>query len=139
MAMLAQGIVGGEMAGPLVLMGIAFAIGLIMLGCPSPMLVAVGMYIDFATSSAIFVGGVIRWISDRMMERRGMDAAEIEHRVNIGTLPASGMIAGEALMAILLAILSHPGISMRHRVTPRAGLRGETAPTPPSVPRPGSC
>jgi putative OPT family oligopeptide transporter len=105
MAMLAQGIVGGDMAWPLVLMGIAFAIGLIMLGCPSPMIVAVGMYIDFATSSAIFVGGVMRWIADRMMERRAMAPAEIDYRVNIGTLLASGMIAGEALMAILLAIM----------------------------------
>jgi putative OPT family oligopeptide transporter len=104
MAMLAQGIVGGEMAWPLVIMGIAFAIGLIMLGCESPMIVAVGMYLDFATSSAIFVGGVIRWISDVIMARRGMSPAEIDHRVNIGTLLSSGMIAGEALMAILLSV-----------------------------------
>ncbi|HEY3174280.1 MAG TPA: oligopeptide transporter, OPT family [Candidatus Polarisedimenticolia bacterium] len=105
MAMLAQGIVGGEMAWPLILMGVAFAVGLIMLGCPSPMIVAVGMYLDFATSSAIFVGGVMRWIADRMMERRNMDAPEVEFRVNIGTLLSSGMIAGEALVAIGLAIL----------------------------------
>jgi putative OPT family oligopeptide transporter len=104
MAMLAQGIVGGEMAWPLVLMGVALAIGLIMMGCESPMIVAVGMYLDLATVAAIFVGGVIRWIGDRMMERRGMPAAEIEQRVNVGTLLASGMIAGEALMAILLAV-----------------------------------
>lgn len=112
MAMLAQGIVGGEMAWPLVLMGIAFAIGLIMLGCESPMIVAVGMYLDFATSSAIFVGGVIRWILDRLMERGRMGPAEIEHRVNVGTLLASGMIAGEALMAILIAILVNLDISL---------------------------
>jgi putative OPT family oligopeptide transporter len=103
MAMLAQGIVGGEMAWPLVLMGVALAVGLIMMGCQSPMIVAVGMYLDLATVSAIFVGGVIRFISDRIMARRGMSAGEIEQRVNIGTLLASGMIAGEALMALLLA------------------------------------
>jgi len=112
MAMLAQGIVGGEMAWPLVLMGVALAVGLIMMGCESPMVVAVGMYLDFATVSAIFVGGVIRWIGDAWMARRGMDAPEIERRVNIGTLLASGMIAGEALMAILLAISVNAGVTL---------------------------
>ena len=114
MAMLAQGIVGGEMAWPLILMGIAFAVGLIMLGCESPMIVAVGMYLDFATSSAIFVGGVIRWIADRLMARRAMDNQEIDFRVNIGTLLASGMIAGEALVAILLAILVNLNLELPH-------------------------
>jgi putative OPT family oligopeptide transporter len=112
MAMLAQGIVGGEMAWPLVLMGVALAVGLIMMGCESPMIVAVGMYLDLATVSAIFVGGVIRWIGDAWMARRGMDAPEIERRVNIGTLLASGLIAGEALMAISLAILVNLGITL---------------------------
>jgi len=112
MAMLAQGVVGGDMAWPLVLMGVAFAVGLIMLGCESPMIVAVGMYLDFATSSAIFVGGVIRWIMDRVMERRKQGALEIEHRVNVGTLLASGLIAGEALMAIVIAALVNLNISL---------------------------
>ena len=112
MAMLAQGIVGGEMAWPLVLMGVALAIGLIMMGCESPMIVAVGMYLDLATVSAILVGGVLRWVGDRMMERRGMAAAEIEQRVNVGTLLASGLIAGEALMALLLAVAVNAGVKL---------------------------
>ena len=112
MAMLAQGIVGGEMAWPLVLMGVALACGLIMMGCESPMIVAVGMYLDLATVSAIFAGGIIRWAGDRMMARRGCATDEIERRVNIGTLLASGMIAGEALMAILLAIAVNAGVTL---------------------------
>jgi putative OPT family oligopeptide transporter len=112
MAMLSQGIVGGEMAWPLVLMGMALAVGLIMMGCESPMIVAVGMYLDLATVSAIFVGGVIRWIGDRIMARRGLAATEIEQRVNVGTLLASGMIAGEALMAIMLAIAVNVGLQL---------------------------
>jgi len=118
MAMLAQGIVGGEMAWPLVLMGVALAGGLIMLGCPSPMIVAVGMYLDFATSSAIFAGGVIRWIADKMMARRRMASSETDFRVNVGTLLASGMIAGEALAAIVIAVLVNfeetTGFSFHH-------------------------
>jgi len=112
MAMIAQGIVGGEMAWPLVLMGAALAAGLIMMGCESPMIVAVGMYLDLATVSAIFAGGIIRWAGDRMMAQRRMAAAEIERRVNLGTLLASGMIAGEALTAILLAIAVNVGVTL---------------------------
>jgi putative OPT family oligopeptide transporter len=112
MAMISQGIVGGEMAWPLVLMGVALAAGLIMMGCESPMIVAVGMYLDLATVSAIFAGGIIRFIGDRMMARRGLAAPEIERRVNLGTLLASGMIAGEALMAILLAIAVNAGVTL---------------------------
>jgi putative OPT family oligopeptide transporter len=104
MAMLAQGIVGGEMAWPLVLMGIGLGIGLIMMGCESPMIVAVGMYLDLATVSSIFVGGVIRWIADQIMARRRMQSSEVDFRVNVGTLLASGMIAGEAIIAVLLAV-----------------------------------
>ncbi|HET9480621.1 MAG TPA: oligopeptide transporter, OPT family, partial [Candidatus Polarisedimenticolia bacterium] len=105
MAMLAKGIVEGGMAWPLVFMGVAFAIGLILLGCPSPMIVAVGMYLDFATVSAIFAGGVLRWVLDWIMERRRLAAPEVDFRINVGTLLASGMIAGEALIGVTLAIL----------------------------------
>ena len=63
------------------------------------------MYLSFATVSAIFLGGVIRWAADSLMVRRGMDQYETVFRANVGTLLASGMIAGEALVSILLAIL----------------------------------
>src|SRR6266496_3053678 len=60
MAALAQGIVGGEMPWPLVGVGIFFGIAMIMMQVRSPMLVAVGMYLPFETTFAIFVGGVFR-------------------------------------------------------------------------------
>jgi putative OPT family oligopeptide transporter len=77
MAMIAQGIVGGEMAWALVITGMALAVGLIMMGCRSPMIVAVGMYLHFATVSAIFLGGVLRWIVDKMMERRSIPTSDL--------------------------------------------------------------
>jgi putative OPT family oligopeptide transporter len=64
MAMLAQGIITGQMAWPLVIMGAIFAIALILIGAPSPMLIAVGMYLPFHTTFAIFIGGIIKWIAD---------------------------------------------------------------------------
>jgi putative OPT family oligopeptide transporter len=57
MAQLAQGIVGGQMPWGLLLMGIFFGIVLVMIKAPSPMLIAVGMYLPLETTSAIFVGG----------------------------------------------------------------------------------
>ena len=103
MASLAQGIVGGEMAWPLVIAGILMGIAMIMFKVKSPMLVAIGMYLPFATTSAIFVGGVIRWMMDRMRERKGFNDAQKARVENVGILVASGLIAGEALAGLVKA------------------------------------
>ena len=75
MATLAMGIVGGDMPWPLVVVGILFGMALIMMQVKSPMLVAVGMYLPFETSFAIFMGGVFRSIGDWMAKRRGLNTA----------------------------------------------------------------
>jgi putative OPT family oligopeptide transporter len=100
MAALAQGIVGGEMAWPLIVVGALMGVAMIMVKVKSPMLVAVGMYLPLGTTSAIFVGGVLRWIADRMCERRGFNAAQKIRVENVGILAASGLIAGEALVGL---------------------------------------
>ena len=105
MALMSQGIVGGEMAWPLVVAGMFLALGLILIKAPSPMLIAVGMYLPFSSTSAIFVGGIIKWFLDRTMERKkSSDNAKVKAE-NTGVLISSGLIAGEALMAVVLAIL----------------------------------
>jgi putative OPT family oligopeptide transporter len=104
MALLAQGIVGGAMAWGLVLMGVVFGIFLVMIGAPAPMLIAVGMYLPFETTGAIFVGGAFRWMADRIVARRKLSAKAAEVAEQRGTLLASGFIAGEAILAILLSI-----------------------------------
>src|SRR5216684_6021054 len=103
MASLAQGIVGGEMAWPLVIAGILMGVAMIMFKVKSPMLVAIGMYLPFATTSAIFVGGVIRWMVDRLRERKGFNEAQKARVENVGVLVASGLIAGEALAGLVKA------------------------------------
>jgi putative OPT family oligopeptide transporter len=104
MAVLAQGIVGGEMAWGLVAMGCIFGISLIMIDAPAPMLIAVGMYLPFETTSAIFVGGMFKWIADRTAARRKLSAAGAELFEQRGTLLASGFIAGEAILAIIISV-----------------------------------
>jgi putative OPT family oligopeptide transporter len=103
MASLAQGIVGGEMAWPLVGAGALFGIAMIMLRVKSPMLVAVGMYLPFATTFAIFVGGMLRWASDAFAKRRGYNDAQRTRVDSVGILIASGLIAGEALTGLIIA------------------------------------
>ncbi|MDZ7360295.1 MAG: oligopeptide transporter, OPT family [candidate division KSB1 bacterium] len=105
MALMSKGIVGGEMAWPLVTVGILMAFGLILIGAPSPMLIAVGMYLPFGSTAAIFVGGVIRWIMDTMLAKRKAGEAAKMKAENTGVLLSSGLIAGEALMAVILAFV----------------------------------
>ena len=100
MAALAQGIVNKEMAWPLIVIGIMLGVAMIMVKVKSPMLVAVGMYLPLATTSAIFVGGMIRWVVDRFAARRGLNAAQRIRVENVGVLAASGLIAGEALVGL---------------------------------------
>ncbi|MCU1335462.1 MAG: oligopeptide transporter, family [Bryobacterales bacterium] len=103
MALLAQGIVGGDMPWPLVVTGMLFGIALILLQVRSPMLVSVGMYLPFATTFAIFIGGLLRWVSDTIATRRGNNEAQKARIESVGVLIASGLIAGEALTGLVVA------------------------------------
>ena len=103
MATLALGIVGHDMPWPLVVVGIFMGIGMIMLQVKSPMLVAVGMYLPFETTFAIFLGGVFRSLGDWLAKRRGYNEAQMARVENAGVLTASGLIAGEAILGLLWA------------------------------------
>jgi putative OPT family oligopeptide transporter len=114
MAQLAKGIMSGQMAWGLLAIGAGFGIALILCGARAPMLVAVGMYLPFDTSSAIFLGGVMQWMATRMVRNAGdVERAKAEER---GTLVASGLIAGEAIMGILLAVTFVAGIPSFTRI-----------------------
>jgi len=106
MAALAQGIVGGHMAWPLVVVGMIMAFGFIISGVKSPMLVFVGMYLPFGTVAAIFVGGLIRGIVDIVVKRRKLNEAQGARVENTGILLSSGFIAGEALTGLVFAALA---------------------------------
>jgi OPT family oligopeptide transporter len=103
MAFMSQGIVGGEMAWPLIVVGILLGFAMILLQVKSPMLVSVGMYLPLATTFAIFVGGMIRGIVDLMAKKRGLNEAQTTRVGNVGILVASGFIVGEALTGLITA------------------------------------
>ena len=102
MASLAQGIVGGDMAWPLVITGILMGFAMIMFKVRSPMLVAIGMYLPIGTTSAIFVGGMVRWVTDAIRKRRALNEPQSARVENVGVLVASGLIAGEALSGLVI-------------------------------------
>jgi putative OPT family oligopeptide transporter len=109
MAMLSKGIVGGDMAWPLVIVGILMGLTAILIEVKSVMLFAVGMYLPLGTTFAIFVGGIFRWITDKLRDRRGYNDAQKARVDNAGVLTASGMIAGEALCGLVIAGLVGAG------------------------------
>ena len=104
MASLATGIVSGKMSWLLIFMGMMFSVALILLNAPSPMMIAIGMYLPFNTTMAIFAGGVIKWIVDTIAKKRKFSAEDNVKLENKGILLASGFIAGESLLAIIVAI-----------------------------------
>jgi putative OPT family oligopeptide transporter len=103
MAMLSKGIVGGDMAWPLVVVGILLGIAMIMIEVKSVMLFSVGMYLPLGTTFAIFLGGIIRWATDQLRDKRNLNDAQKARVDNAGVLTASGLIAGEALCGIGVA------------------------------------
>ena len=73
------------------------------------MLFSVGMYLPLGTTFAIFSGGVIRWVTDKLRDRRGLNDAQKARVDNAGVLTASGLIAGEALCGLVIAGLVGSG------------------------------
>ena len=112
MALMAKGIIGGQMEWGLILAGMLFSVGLILIKSPSPMLICVGMYLPFETTAAIFLGGAIKYILDRQVEKKGADDETKSAVENRGLLVASGLVAGEALMGVILAGLVAANIKL---------------------------
>ena len=106
MAMLSQGIVAGKMAWPLIIVGMIMGFGFVLMGVKSPMLVSVGMYLSLETTFAIFVGGLIKGILDRIQEKKKHNPAQKARSENNGVLLASGLIAGEALTGLVFAAIA---------------------------------
>jgi uncharacterized oligopeptide transporter (OPT) family protein len=109
---LSQGIVGGQMAWPLIIVGMLLGAGLILMQVRSPMLVSVGMYLPLETTFAIFVGGVLKGVVEHWNSRLQHNEAQKARVENNGVLLASGLIAGEALIGLLFAALAFADIKL---------------------------
>ena len=103
MAILSKGIVGGEMEWILIFVGMLMGVGFILMNVKSPMLVSVGMYLPLGTTFAIFVGGLIKGVTEKISAKRGHNENQKSRVENVGVLVAAGLIAGEALIGLLFA------------------------------------
>jgi putative OPT family oligopeptide transporter len=106
MATLSQGIVGGHMTWGLIIAGMIMGAAFILMGIKSPMLIFVGMYLPFNTVFAIFAGGLIKGVLDMYVANRKYNEGQLAVTENTGVLLASGLIAGEALMGLVIAIFA---------------------------------
>lgn len=112
MAILSKGIVAGEMEWILIFVGMLMGVGFIMMNVKSPMLVSVGMYLPLGTTFAIFVGGLIKGIVEKVNTKRNFNDAQKSRVENNGILLAAGLIAGEALIGLLFAGLAFGEIKL---------------------------
>ena len=107
MKMIVEGIMGGKLPWTLVFIGVFLAIGLEILRIPV-MPFAIGLYLPIYLNATIMIGGVVRMFVDG---RKNVDAKTKEAQATDGTLYCAGMIAGEGLVGILLAILAVVNVS----------------------------
>jgi putative OPT family oligopeptide transporter len=111
MSYIIKGILNRQLPWGLVLLGVMIALVLEMSGIPS-LAFAVGVYLPLSSSSPIFIGGMIRYLSDRYVRRKyhGMNLTEeqlvAEGDKSPGVLMASGYIAGGAIAGILIAFMA---------------------------------
>lgn len=107
MKILAEGVLGGDLPWNLIFIGAAIAITLEFFGLNS-LVVAVGIYLPVHTSAPIMIGGFVRYFIDR----NAKSDEDRKERTDRGTLYASGLIAGESLVGVVIAILIYAGVSI---------------------------
>jgi putative OPT family oligopeptide transporter len=112
MSYIIKGILGHKLPWTLVLLGVMIAVVLEMSGIPS-LAFAVGVYLPLASSTPIFVGGMLRWLVDRWLRKHKFKDHDLTHDALVaegdkssGVLLASGYIAGGALAGIVIAIMA---------------------------------
>lgn len=99
---------GGNLPWNLVFIGVFLALGLEILRIPV-MPFAIGLYLPIYLNATIMIGGVVRLFMDG---RKNVSKEKRESQSTNGTLYCAGMIAGEGLVGIALAILTVAGISL---------------------------
>lgn len=123
-----QGVLGGEMLWPFIFVGMVLALVLILIGLPV-LPVAIGIYLPFTLSVPIFIGGGIRHFTDSYLKKKFGSAEDEEisdwelaikqtnvkpkeKAIRTGLLFTAGLVAGEALMGVVIAILVVMGINL---------------------------
>jgi uncharacterized oligopeptide transporter (OPT) family protein len=128
MAGIVKGVLGGGMVWPFVIAGAVLAFVLILIDLPV-LPVAIGIYLPFTLSVPIFAGGVVRHVTNKVIAKKYGSAEEEEISdwelaikqtdvkpkekiIRTGLLFTAGLIAGEALMGVIVAFLIIGGINL---------------------------
>ncbi|MBU0496386.1 MAG: oligopeptide transporter, OPT family [Candidatus Thermoplasmatota archaeon] len=127
MSGIVRGVLGGEMVWPFVIAGMVLAFVLILINVPV-LPVAIGIYLPFTLSTPIFCGGIIRYITNKKIEKQyGCDEEQIsewelaikqtevkprERILRTGLLFTAGLIAGEALTGVIVAFIIISGLNI---------------------------
>ena len=114
MASVAKGLFGGQLPWDMITIGAAIGVTIIIIdetlrargsSFRTPVLaVAVGIYLPIELMTPIFLGGMLAFLADRHLRRAGRTEADLGRCGRKGLLFAAGMITGEALMGIAIAI-----------------------------------
>ncbi len=117
MKLIVEGVMGGNLPWGLVGIGVCIAIVVELIGIPV-LPFAIGVYLPVQLNACVMIGGVIRLI----MEKLKKSDEEKKKNVSDGILFCSGMIAGEGLVGILLALLAVFGVDSVINLGARFGL-----------------
>jgi len=123
MALVVDGILTQKLPWGLILVGAFLAIAIELVGIPS-LPVAVGVYLPISTSATMFMGGVIRWLVDRRRQPEEREGPEADS--GPGVLFSSGLIAGGAIMGVVLAGLAARQWDQAFNMTKTVGALGES-------------
>ncbi len=118
MKLIVEGVMGGDLPWGLVFIGVFIAVVVELIGIPV-LPFAIGVYLPVQLNACIMVGGLIRLAFDKI---KGKKAEHKEEIVNDGILFCSGMIAGEGLVGILLALLAVFGIDSALNLSEKIGI-----------------
>lgn len=118
MKLIVEGVMGGDLPWVLVFIGVFIAIAVELIGIPV-LPFAIGVYLPVQLNACIMVGGIIRLAFDKI---KGKKAEHKEEIVNDGILFCSGMIAGEGLVGIVLALLAVLGIDSALNLSEKLGI-----------------
>ena len=118
MKMIVEGVMGGDLPWTLVFIGVFIAVAVEVVGIPV-LPFAIGVYLPVHLNACIMVGGIIRLAMDKI---KGKKAEHKDEIVNDGILFCSGMIAGEGLVGIILALLAVFGLDKALNLSERFGI-----------------
>ena len=102
MSLVVDGILTRKLNWGLIMIGVFFAVAMEILGLPA-LAISVGVYLPISTSATMFAGGIVRWFVDRATRDK---VNELDADSGPGVLFSSGLIAGGAIMGVLLAALA---------------------------------